>query len=93
MAKCPQCSKNWRWDWCQDVYVDAEYKAIAIQEQQIHPKVKLTMFKCDCGFIPSMGIDDKDGFNVHNCKEWQDIVWADMDLEHNTGVAKQCQPQ
>ena len=84
MAKCPQCKKNWKWDWCADVYVNDEGKTckftnVSIPERQGGPAEEAQVYQCDCHQILGMYADSG---SVLNCKEWEGIEWIKMEPEH-----------
>jgi len=79
MAKCPNCTEQWLWDWCQDAYrySNGDWVETGIhfhnREEEDDPEV--TLFVCKCGSVNStMSFIGGETLMTY-VRPWADIDW------------------
>lgn len=71
MAKCPQCKKNWKWDWEQDSYRCGRAFIKEIEFKFPEQDTEAIVYQCNCGKVLSVTV----GGEIVNIPEWEKIDW------------------
>ena len=100
--KCPNCNRNWRWDWCQDTHRDDRGKEcitvdriFATGEDTDHANGDgeekdwvTTAMLCRCSTILALTVDDERGSFIYNHESWEGVDWESGDNVYDPSETK-----
>lgn len=70
MANCPNCKREWRWDWDSDVLRKPNGQVVSLVSRNT-PKLtdqdcQTAIMVCDCGCVLTVLVSDELGLTAYN---------------------------